>query len=166
VAGLGAEPRYRDVRLVIVGDYSRDVFYSAYESLRHEVEALPPGTVVFAGYRDDETIARLLASAAALVLPSLEEGFGLPGIEAAACGTAVVATRFSALPEALGDAALYIDPFDAASVDSALRLVLDDECLRKKLGVAGMERAKSFTWPAAARRITDVFDQLEPARGR
>jgi len=98
------------------------------------------------------------------VLPSLDEGFGLPGIEAAACGTAVVATRNSALPDILGDAALYIDPADGAALQAALARVLDDPDLRASLGARAAERARLLTWDAAARSLLDIFAELGGGR--
>jgi glycosyltransferase involved in cell wall biosynthesis len=164
VQALADRSAFADVILVIVGDYEHDVFYSAYPQLRAQAARGGDRRVVFTGRLDDEAVAGLMRLAQALVLPSLDEGFGLPGIEAAACGTAVVATRNSALPEVLGDAALYIDPRDEASLLSALERVLGDASLRASLGARGAERARLCTWDVAGRSLLDIFEELGRSR--
>jgi glycosyltransferase involved in cell wall biosynthesis len=100
--------------------------------------------------------------AQALVLPSFDEGFGLPAIEAAACGAAVIVTRNSAMPEVLADAALYVDPYDVASIETAMRQILDDAALRASLGARAAARAHAHTWDAAARQLVAMFEELAP----
>ncbi len=139
------------------------MFHSAYPELR-TLAARGGGRVVFSGRLSDQAVAGVMRLAQALVLPSLDEGFGLPGIEAAACGTAVVATRNSALPDILGDAALYIDPADGAALQAALARVLDDPDLRASLGARAAERARLLTWDAAARSLLDIFAELGGGR--
>lgn len=158
-AALRADPRFADVKLVLAGDYERDVYLSAYPALRSQVDACCRAAVLFTGHVADDTAACLLSGAQASVLPSLEEGFGLPGIEAAACGAPLIATRNSAMPEWLGDAALYVDPRDAAGLRGALERVLSDEPLRKRMSALGLERAGKLTWKAAAERVAAVFDE-------
>lgn len=158
-AALRADPRFDGVKLVLAGDYERDVYLTAYPALRAQVHACCRDTVIFTGHVDDDTAACLLSGALASVLPSLEEGFGLPGIEAAACGAPLIATRNSAMPEWLGEAALYIDPHQAPELQVALERVLLDEPLRKRMSALGMERARQLTWPAAAERVAAVFDE-------
>jgi glycosyltransferase involved in cell wall biosynthesis len=152
--------RHDDVRLVLVGDFERDVFYSSYPSLRDLVARECPGHVIFAGRLEDEAVARLLNGVRALVLPSMDEGFGLPGVEAAACGAAVIATRESAVPEVLGDAALYIDPASEDEIHGALLRVLDDRELRLDLGRRAAIRVAALSWGAAAERLEGLFDEL------
>jgi glycosyltransferase involved in cell wall biosynthesis len=159
-ADLIQDGRFADVRLVIAGDYTRDVFYSAYPAVRAHVEAACLEAVTFTGYIDDETAASLLTGAQVCVLPSLDEGFGLPGIEAAACGTPVIATRSSALPEVLGDAALYIDPTNPVELNAALERVLLDGALRQSMGARGLERAQRLSWQSAAERALHVFEGM------
>ncbi len=159
-AELIRDERFADVKLLIAGDYARDVFYSAYAALREQVEASCGGAVIFTGYVDDETAAHLLNGAQVCVLPSLDEGFGLPGIEAAACGTPLIATRSSAVPELLGDAALYIDPTNPNELRSALMRVLQDAELRHSMRERGLARARQLTWESAARRVVKVFEEF------
>jgi glycosyltransferase involved in cell wall biosynthesis len=161
---LAERSAFADVILLIVGDYEHDVFHSAYPELRTQAARCGGGRVVFTGRLSDQAVAGVMRLAQALVLPSLDEGFGLPGIEAAACGTAVVATRNSALPDVLGDAALYIDPADGAALQAALARVLDDADLRASLGARAAERARLLTWDAAARSLLDIFAELGGGR--
>ena len=113
--------------------------------------------VHFAGYAADEDLPYWYNAAAALVLPSLYEGFGMPVVEAMACGTPVVAARSSSLPEAGGDAALYFDPRDADELSAQLTAVLDDEGLAAHMRAAGLSQASTFSWPRAGQATADVY---------
>jgi glycosyltransferase involved in cell wall biosynthesis len=151
-----------DVRLAIVGDFEHDAFLSAYSSLKARAQEALPGRVAFTGRLEDAAVAALMRLAQALVLPSFDEGFGLPAVEAAACGGAVIATRHSAIPEVLGDAALYIDPDDRASLEQAMATVLADPQRRAALGRRAAARAADWTWESAARRMLAIFEELSP----
>jgi glycosyltransferase involved in cell wall biosynthesis len=110
--------------------------------------ALPDG-VSLLGYVDKAELPRLYAGAAAFIYPGIYEGFGLPIIEAMACGAPVVTSSTGAAPEIAGGAALIVDPFDVASIEAGLeRATLPDEALR--LRTLGWERARAFRWEAAA----------------
>jgi glycosyltransferase involved in cell wall biosynthesis len=114
--------------------------------------------VVFTGRLEDAAVAALMRLAQAVVLPSFDEGFGLPAVEAAACGGAVIVTRNSAMPEVLGDAAILIDPYDPSSLPQALGRVLNDSGLRADLGARAAARAREWTWDAAARRLIALLE--------
>jgi glycosyltransferase involved in cell wall biosynthesis len=161
VAAVRTRPGCGDATLIIVGDYTRDVFHSSYEDVRRQSQAEIPGACLFTGGIDDTAVAGLMRLCRALVLPSFDEGFGLPGIEAARCGAAVIATRSSALPEVLGDAALFFDPADVEALADLLHRVLTDDLLRTSLGTRAATRAASCTWDTAAGRLLSVFDELE-----
>jgi glycosyltransferase involved in cell wall biosynthesis len=121
------------------------------------------GAVVFAGLVADEDLPAVYGGAAALVQPSLEEGFGLPALEAMACGTPVIAARRGALPEVVGDAGVLVDPEDETAVAAALARVLGDEGTRAALGRRGLARAAGFGAERTAGRVVDL---LEATAGR
>jgi len=92
-------------------------------------------------------------------MPSLYEGFGLPVVEAMACGTPVLAANTSSLPEVAGDAAVLFDPFDVNGIAEALAKVLSDERLRAGLREKGLVRARCFSWRRAAMEATQVLEK-------
>ena len=114
--------------------------------------------VIRPGYLALEGIPALLGGASVLAYPSLDEGFGLPVLEAMACGAAVLTTRRGALPEVGGDAVAYTET-DAASIGTALTELLDDPTRRAALGRAGIERAAGFSWAACAQKHRAVYLQ-------
>jgi glycosyltransferase involved in cell wall biosynthesis len=115
------------------------------------------GRLRLLGYVPASLRVPLLCGARAFVFPSLYEGFGWPPLEAMACGTPVVTSNVSALPEVVGDAALTIDPLDVEALAGAIRRLWDDEALRDTLRVRGLERARRFTWEVTARLTLDVY---------
>ncbi|MGH2724443.1 MAG: glycosyltransferase family 4 protein [Actinomycetota bacterium] len=140
--------------LVIVGA-SVDWNPEGWNLLRPALEALPQEVrrkVVLTGYVDEGAKAALLGGATALVYPSLYEGFGLPVLEALACGTPVVTSNVSSLPEVAGEAAVYVDPGDVDSIAGGLARVIGDAELRLRLRDAGLAQASRFTWEETARR--------------
>jgi glycosyltransferase involved in cell wall biosynthesis len=109
------------------------------------------------GYVPEEHLPGLYAGAAAFVLPSLHEGFGLPCLEAMASGTPVVASNRGALPETCGDAALLVDPDDHAAIADAVMAAVGDEQVARRLRDAGLARAAGFSWDRAAREVDAVL---------
>jgi glycosyltransferase involved in cell wall biosynthesis len=116
--------------------------------------------IIFPGFIPESELATLYSAAAVLAFPSLYEGFGLPILEAMACGTPVVASNSSSLPEVVGKAGLQVDPNDADELAAALELVLLDEPLRAKLRERGLARAAEFNWPSAARSLVEVYRRV------
>lgn len=112
------------------------------------------------GHVGEDLLPDLYSGARALAFPSLYEGFGLPALEAMACGAPVVASRTTGLGEAVGEAALTVDPSSVDELAAALARVLADEGLRARLIAAGRARAAEFTWEKSAERTADVYRQL------
>ena len=162
-ARLAARDELSDLSLILVGEYQSEVFYSEYDELRRKIAALGIETqVVFTGYLPDEALVVLLNRAHLLVLPSLMEGFGLPAVEAAACGCPVVATQCSPLPELLGEAAIYFDPHNSNELEEALRRVLTSKTLRDQMGKAGLKAAEKLTWDHAASALKNLIGSIRP----
>jgi glycosyltransferase involved in cell wall biosynthesis len=116
--------------------------------------------VQFLDYVPVSDLPALISGARLLAFPSLHEGFGLPVLEAHACGTPVVCSMVSSLPEAAGDAALFFDPLDVDAIAGAMNRVLTDEALRAKLIERGFDNLKRFAWQASARQVLDVIQKL------
>jgi glycosyltransferase involved in cell wall biosynthesis len=117
---------------------------------------LPPKTQHLSNVTDADLVA-LYGGAVALVYPSLYEGFGLPPLEAMACGTPVLAANVTALPENLGDDALYFDPLDTRDIAKAIRRVATDKSLRDELSRRGLARAAGFSWDRTASQIDEIL---------
>jgi glycosyltransferase involved in cell wall biosynthesis len=118
------------------------------------------GRVVFPGYVDDADLPALYSAAAVFVYPSLYEGFGLPPLEAMACGTPVISSNAASLPEVVGDAALLIDPNDIAALAQALHNVLAEPALHADLRRRGFDRAAQFSWQRCAAETLAVYRQV------
>ena len=112
------------------------------------------------GFVSNEELVRLYRSAIALVMPSHEEGFGLPAAEAMACGTAVITSLAPALVEITGDAALHVDARDVDALAHAMQRVARDPQLRERLASRGIERARSFTWSRCAEATRNAFESV------
>jgi len=117
------------------------------------------GQVLFPGYVPEEDLPALLSGATAFVLPSLYEGFGLPVLEAMACGTPVIAANISSLPEVMGDAGLLVDPLDSDALAAAMQRLVQDAALREDLRQRGLARARLFSWSRCARETLAVLEQ-------
>ncbi len=111
----------------------------------------------FLGYIPEAQLPGLYAGATLFVLPSLDEGFGLPALEAMSCGTPVITSNAGALPETVGDAALMIDPLSVDEIGDAMRSLLSSDRLRSELRQKGLEHVRAFTWERATERIWDVL---------
>jgi glycosyltransferase involved in cell wall biosynthesis len=112
------------------------------------------------GFISDEDLRDLYCTSTALIFPSLYEGFGLPVLEAMACGTAVVTTPFSSLPEVGGDAAHYIDPNQDGSIYNALKAFEDNTINREDMVQKGLAHAKQFTWERCAQKTIEIYMKL------
>ena len=145
-----------DVHLVLVGGKGWN-----YEEIFRRVESLGLASRThFAGYAADADLPLWYGAASVVGFPSLYEGFGLPILEALACGTPVVAANSSSLPEAGGDVALYFDPHDADELAECLAIALDDPQLIRQVRQAGPAHAARFSWSRAGRETAAVYDRV------
>jgi len=146
----------RDCRLVVAGGSGRDYGQVVAEISRHGLE----DTVHITGYVTEERLEQLYRHASIFAFPSLNEGFGLPPLEAMARGVPVVAAAAGSLPEVLGDAALYCDPIDAEDIAGALSKIASDKLLRGRLSEAGSRRAEQFTWEKMALATLEIYREV------
>lgn len=116
--------------------------------------------VICTGYAPDEDVPRLMAGAMVFLFPSLYEGFGLPPLEAMACGTPVLTTNGNSLKEVAGNCAVLIDPFSVESICDGMEKLVNDAALRAELREKGIEHAKLFTWERSAQIVLDTFAKL------
>ena len=144
-----------DTRLIIVGNpFGR---YRESELIPVIRDLNLTESVVLAGFVDDVLLRALYRRAIALLLPSFAEGFGLPLLEAMACGTPMVTSQTTAMPEIAGDAALYVNPYDYEDIASAMERLFSDRALRQQLAAAASARALSFSWDRTARQILSAY---------
>ena len=111
----------------------------------------------FTGFVEDDHLPDLYRGALLFVYPSLYEGFGLPVLEAMACGTPVITSNRTSLPEVAGDAALLIDPTRPESLATAMTSIMHDGELRQSLRAKGLTRARAFTWDAVAEQTVAIY---------
>jgi len=130
------------------------------EEVRGLIEALGlQEAVLTLGYVPEGDLPPLYAGAEAFALPSLCEGFGIPLVEAMACGTPVITSRIPVCTEVCGPAALYVDPYDVDDIAEALRRVTSDPELQSRLSAQGPERARRFRWELCARRTLEAYQR-------
>lgn len=153
-SGLPAELQ-REYPLVLAGmaGWKESYFRGALGRLRER------GVLHEIGYVDESDVPALMKAASVFCFPSFYEGFGLPPLEAAACGTPVLSSRAASLPEVLGDAAVYVDPNSPAEISAGLQRLLEDEPLRQSLKAAGPARAALFPWEKCARETVAAYRQ-------
>jgi glycosyltransferase involved in cell wall biosynthesis len=139
-----------DLKLVLAGTTARELAGRLEE---HGIRA----RVHIEGSPSDDQLAAMYRGAALLVLPSLAEGFGLPALEAMACGTPVAASRIAALLETAKNAAVFFDPLDTGDMARAMSIALEDANLRARLIASGLQHAQSSSWDQVAARVLAVL---------
>lgn len=145
-----------DVGLVIVGGkgWLEDPIYETIRSTGMT------DYVRMTGFADDADLPALYSQALITALPSLYEGFGIPVLESMACGTPVLTSNVSSLPEVAGDTGIMVNPSDQDAITGALERLITDAALRADLSRRGLERAKTFTWDAAAQQLASVYRSM------
>ena len=162
VEAFGRTQRLREtMNLVVVGgmDHGADAVRESVRRARLE-EA-----IIFPGHVPLEDLRVLYSACALFVFPSLYEGFGMPVLEAMACGAPVVSSNAASLPEVVGDAALLVDPRDPEAWAQAMTRVVEDAGLRESLKMKGSLRIKAFSWEQSARDLLRVYQELESSQG-
>ena len=145
-----------EVKLVLVGKH--DLFWKWLEKEFDEVQ-IPKESVVFWGYATEDELDSLYQNATLYVFPSRHEGFGLPPLEAMARGVPVAASRATAIPEILGDAALYFEPDDIEAMVEVMEQALSDEKLRQSMTKKGHEQIKKYSWKHMAEETKKIYEQ-------
>jgi glycosyltransferase involved in cell wall biosynthesis len=153
---LRQHPTLSDLRLIIIGDE-----ISKNSALRHAViKSRVEDVVRFLGFVPIETLRAFDQAASAFVFPSLYEGFGLPPLEAMACGTPVVCSNVSSLPEVVGDAALIVNPENVFDIARGMKEILLDDELRKRLTARGLEQGRRFSWERTAAQVLRTYQEI------
>jgi glycosyltransferase involved in cell wall biosynthesis len=145
-----------DHQLVLAGRaswHTEEVFKAIAQSQWKDSIHLP-------GYVATSEAAGLVASAEAMIYPSFYEGFGLPLVEAMACGVPVICSNASSLPEVAGNASLLFDPLDVDQLSNQIKKITDDNQLRKEMILKGQERSKFFSWDKAATQVYEILDRF------
>jgi alpha-1,3-rhamnosyl/mannosyltransferase len=151
-ARVVAEERDSAPYLLLVGDPGSDAFFKNTDRIKEVIEeAGTAHKVLWTGFVPDDELRHVHSGALALVLPSEAEGFGLPAVEAAACGTPVIATNQSPLPELLKGGGIFVAPGDQETLEGALRLLSKDEALRARMGGHALDGARALSWETGAR---------------
>jgi glycosyltransferase involved in cell wall biosynthesis len=127
-------------------------------ALKHRAKLLKLShRIKFCGYIPEVELPEAIGRAIGLVFPSLWEGFGLPILEAMACGTPVITSNFGSMPEVAGEAALLVDPYNVGMIAAAMRLLWNDSAARSQLQAAGLKRVKAFNWEKTGQLTGDAL---------
>lgn len=120
--------------------------------------------VIFTGFVPDEDMVYLMNGATCFALPSLWEGFGIPVVDAMACGVPVIVSNVSSLPEVVGEAGLLVDPRSITQIEQSIRTISSDKKLRQKKSKLGLVQSKKFSWTKMAKIVLNVFEEVNKQR--
>lgn len=157
-----AKPNLGQTKLVLTG--KKGWYYEGLFTLVDDLKL--QNEVLFTGYVEDEDIPLLYNGALVLAFPSLYEGFGLPPLEAMACGTPVISSNTSSMPEVVGEAGLLLSPADEESWTTALIEIVNDPKRRAEMSKKGLEQAKKFSWQKCARETVAVYEKVAGHAGQ
>ncbi len=157
-AALQPDLREKTTLVLAGGDVWTNLKDAAIEQLLAKLST--SNRIVRTGYFEEDELPALYSGASVFVYPSFYEGFGMPVVEAMACGTPVITSDTSSLPEAGGKAALYVNPKQPEMITEALRMILTDTTLARALRAKGIEQAGNFTWETAGKQLKQVFEAL------
>ncbi|MBU7583461.1 MAG: glycosyltransferase family 4 protein [Nostoc sp. TH1S01] len=156
ISAFAALPNNKDYELWLAGP--TDGRYTP--TLQAQVEELGiTHQVKFLNYVDYQELPTIINGAIALVFPSLWEGFGFPVLEAMACGTPVITSNLSSLPEVAGDAAILINPYNSVEITAAMQMIATDSELRSQLSQQGIARANLFSWEKTGKATAEVLSR-------
>ncbi len=159
---IEAVSRIENLTLVVAGKYKGEGRggWKFEEILKTPAKLGIEGRVKFLGFTPTEDLPYLLAGAKAFVLPSLYEGFGIPVVEAMACGTPVIVASGSSLPEIVGKAGLLVDPYSVDQIEQAIRTVSTDEKVQQRYAKLAIAQARKFSWAKMAGVVLKVFESI------
>ena len=143
---------YDDIGLVLVG--GKGWLNSGVEDAQNKKG------IFHLGFLEDELLPLLYSGALAFIYPSFYEGFGLPVLEAMACGRPIITSQNSSLPEVAGDSAIYVDPYSVDSIKNAIRQITDSAKLQEELSKAAIQKSKEFSWEKTAEQTESVYEML------
>ncbi|WP_103610081.1 glycosyltransferase family 4 protein [Campylobacter concisus] len=145
-----------NIKLFLVGDINRNF---ADIGLLKDIQGNK--NIVFKGRIDDDELISLYSNAVCFIYPSLYEGFGIPPLEAQACGCPVVCSNAASLPEVCGDSVIYFDPYSVKDMRDKILSVLNDEILQKELRTKGFNNIKRFSWKRSVEQVIEILRSLE-----
>jgi len=143
---------------IVLLDYKRELVIKVLKELGHEHLI---SRFVFPGYVPHNEIPLMCSASCLFLYPSLRESFGLPILEAMACGTPVITSNTSSMPEIAGDAAIQPDPFNFLELADAIKTLMQNDSYQKEYIEKGLERVKKFTWKASAERLKDIYNSFQ-----
>lgn len=146
-------------KLLLVGNFS-EIFSLNDETLKILDKTKKNLNIEFLNYVSNDDLVKIYNESELFIFPSFYEGFGLPILEAMACGTPVVCSNTTSLPEVGGDAVIYCDPHDINDIKEKIELLLKNRALQKKMIEKGLKRVKSFTWEKCADRHKEIFNEV------